>query len=346
MLFKIKNRIEKELKLSALRLNKQYALDKLSPLLFNSIKEFILRPGKRVRPTLFVIGYLGFSKKIASGLYESALSIELLHDFMLVHDDIIDKSDTRRGRPSMHKMLNNFLSRYKTGKFSGEDLAIVAGDVLYAMGLDTFLSIDENKERKEKALKQLIEAALYTGGGEFIELIYGLKPIEKITKEDIYKIYDYKTATYTFAAPLAIGSILGGAGETQSAKLFQYGIQLGRAFQIKDDVLGMFADEKKIGKSTLTDLQESKKTILIWHAYNNSGGKNKLLIKRTLAEEKIGLKELSLMRKLIIASGSLEYARSEVAGSLSKAQKILASSTIKPQYKASLEKYSAEILSL
>src|SRR4030042_1469006 len=98
------------------------------------------------------MGYLGVSRKAASGLYRSALSIELLHDFMLVHDDIIDKSDTRRGKPSLHQGFKNYLSGYKTNKFTGEDLALVAGDVMYAMGINAFLSIRENKERKEKAL--------------------------------------------------------------------------------------------------------------------------------------------------------------------------------------------------
>ncbi|MCU0651842.1 MAG: polyprenyl synthetase family protein [Candidatus Omnitrophica bacterium] len=346
MRFKIKKKIEQELKKFVIELDKQYSLNKLSPLLFNSIKEFILRDGKRVRPTLLVIGYLGFSKKIASGLYTSALSIELLHDFMLVHDDIIDKSDTRRNKPSMHKRLNDYLSHYKGNKFSGEDLAIVAGDVMYAMGLNAFLSINENKERKEQALKQLIEAALYTGGGEFIELIYGLKNIEKITRDDIYKIYDYKTATYTFAAPLAIGAILGGATKAQSEKLFQYGIQLGRAFQIKDDVLGMFADEKKIGKSTLTDLQEAKKTILIWYAYNHSDKKNKTAIKNILSKEKTHLSDLKKMRTIIIQSKALDYAKKEVADALKSSQIIIASSKIKPQYKTFLNMYSQDLLTL
>lgn len=346
MRFKIKNKIEQELKKFVAGLDRYYGLSKISPPLFHAIKEFSLREGKRVRPTLFILGYLGFTKKIAAGLYTSALSIELLHDFMLVHDDIIDKSDTRRGKPSLHKLFDRYLSGYKDNKFNGEDLAIVAGDVMYAMGLNAFLNIQENKERKEKALKQLIAAALYTGCGEFIELIYGLKKIDKITKNDIYKIYDYKTANYTFASPLAIGAILGGADKKQTDKLFKYGICLGRAFQIKDDILGMFGDEKKIGKSTLTDLREAKKTIIIWSAYNFSDRKNRSAIKRILSKDKINLGDLSEMRKLIVASGALERAKKEVAMAMEKAQEFISSSKMKPAYKAFLKEYSQKILSL
>jgi len=328
------------------KLDKLYSLSKLSPLLYQAIKEFVLREGKRVRPTLFVTGYLGFAKKIAPQLYTSALSIELLHDFMLVHDDIIDKSDTRRGKPSLHKLFDNHLSGQKEGKFDGKDLAIVAGDVMYAMGLNAFLSIRENPVRKERAMRKLIEAAIYTGCGEFIELIYGLKDIDKITKEDIYKIYDYKTANYTFASPLAIGAILGGASESETKKLFQYGIYLGRAFQIKDDILGMFGDEKKIGKSTLTDLQESKKTILIWYAYKHCNKKSQMIIKKILSKDNANLGDLEKIREIITHSGAIDFARKEVSFSLKEAQDIIASSKIKPLYRAFLKSYSQEILSL
>lgn len=344
MLKKIKNRIEKELVIFATGIEKTYGLNRISPFLFKNIKGFLLRKGKRVRPILFVIGYLGFSKKQAGGLYTSALSMELLHDFMLVHDDIIDKSDTRRGKPSMHKQLNNYLAKYKGAKFNGQDLSIVVGDVMYAMGLDAFLEIKENKERKEQALKQLIKAVLYTGGGEFIELLYGIKEISKIQKQDIYKIYDYKTAYYTFASPLAIGAILAGASQHEAEKLIQYGISLGRAFQIKDDLLGMFSRENEIGKSNLTDLQEAKKTILIWYAYTHSDKKDKFEITKILAKSKADKNDLLKMRRIISSSGALNYAKQEISDSISTAQISIASSKMKAKYKSFLDEYSGEIL--
>ncbi|MBU1869117.1 MAG: polyprenyl synthetase family protein [Candidatus Omnitrophica bacterium] len=211
MFLEIKRKVEQEFVNYTKSSDKLYRLSSISPLLFNNIKEYLYRKGKRVRPILFAVGYLGYSKNPAPGLYRSAVSLELLHDFMLVHDDIIDKSDTRRGKPSMHAMFNAYLSRYKGAKFSGQDLTIIAGDVMFAMAMDTFLSIKETPKRKEAGLKKLIEAAFYTGSGEFIELINGLKNIEKTSKEDIYKVYDLKTANYTFASPLTMGATLAGA---------------------------------------------------------------------------------------------------------------------------------------
>ena len=341
---KIRKRIDKELTNFLHTLDKEYSVKKISPILFGYIKEFVLRQGKRIRPALFVIAYLGFAKKETSGLYTSALSLELLHDFMLVHDDIIDKSDTRRGKPSMHRMFNSYLSRYKNLKFNGRDLAIVAGDVMYAIAIHAFLAIKENMARKERALKKFIRAAIYTGSGEFIELLCGTKDISRTSKEDIYNIYDFKTANYTFATPLASGAILAGASDSEVERLFQYGIYLGRAFQIKDDILGMFSEEQKIGKSNLTDLKEAKKTLLIWRAYNRSDKKNKKIIEIILGKKNADRKDLLRMRKIVTATGSLDYCRKEIHRSMNQAQELIASSRIGLPYKSALHACAKEFL--
>lgn len=346
MFLKIKNKIEQEIATYIRKADRLYSLNNISPVLFNHIKDFISRKGKRIRPTLFIVGYLGYAKKIATGLYRSAVSLELLHDFMLVHDDIIDKSNTRRGKPSMHAMLNNLLRGKKNLKFNGEDLTIVIGDVMFAMALDAFLCVKEDMRRKESALRKLIEAAMYTGSGEFIELLYGLKDIDKITKEDIYKIYDYKTANYTFASPLTMGATLAGAKNKELKKIFNYGIYLGRAFQIKDDILGLFSSEEEIGKSNLTDIHESKKTLLIWYAYHYSNQKEKFAIKKIFRKTTTNETDLLKMRRIVSDSGALDYAKKEVSALIKKAESINRTLRMRPQYKRSLDTYAKALLNL
>ncbi|MDD5464960.1 MAG: polyprenyl synthetase family protein [Candidatus Omnitrophica bacterium] len=344
MFLKIKNRIEKELRVYTRSIDQLYTLNKLSPILFKSIKEFILRDGKRVRPILFCIGYLGFSKKNPLSLYRSALSLELLHDFMLVHDDIIDKSSMRRGKPSMHTRLKKYLSGNKKVKFSGEDLAIVAGDVIYAMALDAFLAVKEDPKRKEAALEKLIRAALYTGSGEFIELLLGIKPIEKVTREDIYKIYDYKTANYTFASPLAMGATLAGAKTSQIKKLYSYGMLLGRAFQIKDDIIGTFGEEKETGKSNITDIKEAKRTLLIWYAFAKSGRKEKLAIKRIMGGKSVKESGFIKIREIIVKTGALAYAQNQIKYLSVKAANQIDGLKMDKRYKQALVDFSQKIL--
>jgi len=369
MLNETKIKIDKELFIFASRLNQDYQLKKISPLLAAKIKEYILRPGKRIRPILFILGYLAYAKKPAAGLFKSALSIELLHDFMLIHDDIIDKSDLRRGKPALHKMFNDHFAEInkinpagktssyhsspqqaagysgKCGiKFSGQDLAIIAGDILYALAMDTFLAIRENPLRKEKALKKLISAALYTGCGEFFELVNGVKSISQIQEKDIYKIYDLKTAYYTFAYPLSIGASLAGAPENQVKKIFEYGVYTGRAFQIQDDILGMFADEKKTGKSALSDLQEAKKTLLIWKASRTAKIPALKQIKQILDKRNVTLSDLIKIRELIKESGSLKYAQRQIKLFNAQAVQISHALNIPAKYKQYLWELNQNLL--
>ncbi len=330
---KIKSKIEKELRRYADSLDKTYRLSSLSPLLLKSIKEFILRDGKRVRPVLFCIGYLGYAKKAAPGLYRGALALELLHDFMLVHDDIIDKSPTRRGKPSMHALL-------------GADLAIVTGDVIYALALDVFCAVKENPVRKERALRKLISAALFTASGEFIELLLDAKPIENVTQADIYKIYDYKTANYTFSSPLTMGAILAGAKENEIKKLLNYGLRLGRAFQIKDDLIGAFGKESETGKSNFTDFEAAKKTLLIWRAYNKSGAKDKKIIKEVFAGKSTRQEGLKNMRRVIKDSGALDYAKNQINGLIKQAQNSIGSLSMRGAWRKTLDEFSKKILNV
>lgn len=346
MFLKIKNKIEAELARYLGGIDKAHSLAKISPLLSRSIKNYIARKGKRIRPLLFAIGYLGFTKKPAAGLYKSALSLELLHDFLLIHDDIIDKSLTRRGAPSMHAMLNKPLIKCKDIKFNGEDLAIVAGDIIYALAIDAFLSVKETPQRKEAALKKFTEAAILTGGGEFVELLYGIKKIDKITIADIYKIYDLKTANYTFSAPLCIGAILAGAKIKELKILSDLGVYLGRAFQIKDDYLGIFAKERKIGKSNLTDLKEAKKTILIWHAYHNSDKKNKLTIKKIFAKNNADKRDLLIIRKILADCKTPQYAQGKINALIEKAELLIRRSGMLSAYKEAFINYAKEMLTL
>ncbi len=321
-----------------------YSLKKNSPLLASCLKDFVLRKGKRIRPILFIIGYLGFSKKEARNLYTAAVSFELLHDFFLIHDDIIDKSELRRGKPSVHTLLNSHLSKFPSRKFKGEDLAIITGDVLYASAVKAFMSIKENPSRKEKALNIFVNTAVYTATGEFIELEKSIEPLNKLSKKDIYSIYDYKTARYTFSSPLTCGAVLAGAKEKEIRKLYRFGISLGRAFQIKDDIIGIFSREKETGKSALADIQQAKRTLLIWHTCDNKGNKNRLSIKKIFFKKRARRQDLEKVQEIIRKSGALDYSLKEIKLLCKKAESILSSLEMKDKYKVSLKEFLRKIL--
>ncbi|MEE8637619.1 MAG: polyprenyl synthetase family protein [Candidatus Margulisiibacteriota bacterium] len=309
---------------------------KLSPATHNYLKEFLLRKGKRIRPLFFALSYLGYAKRTAPGLFKTAIAVELIHNFILIHDDIIDRSELRRGLPSLHARIEDEFSK-KRKKFTGQDIAIVVGDIIFAMGIQAFLSIREDRVRKEKGLYNLLESALHTGCGEINELLYSLKDLDKITQKDIYRIYDQKSAHYTFVTPLVIGAILAGAGQKEINHLTECGLSLGRAFQVRDDLLGVFSNEESLGKSPLTDIQEGKRTLLIWYAYKNSNQGDRKKIKRIFLKTNVSCKDLSAMRQIIIRSGARSFALKEIHRLTNTARKILTASKLREREKKDLQ---------
>src|SRR6202142_1392802 len=164
MIEQIRKNIDRSLASFLNTVKKDYKLNLVSPLLFEGIKEFTLREGKRIRPLLLILTYKGYapsSQKISRKLYNASTCMEFLHNFMLIHDDIIDRSDLRRGRPTMHKILAHTVKSNDPDKL-GIDLGIIAGDIVYALAIDAFLSIDEPLDRKERALKYFIQTAAFT----------------------------------------------------------------------------------------------------------------------------------------------------------------------------------------
>ncbi|MDD4013954.1 MAG: polyprenyl synthetase family protein [Candidatus Omnitrophica bacterium] len=294
--------------------DKEHRISSASRLLFGGIRDLVLRPGKMIRPILFLIGYMGYSKERSyprKELVRAALSIELLHDFLLVHDDVIDRSPMRRGKPTLHRLFNSKLKMPATDPL-GDGLAVVGGDIIYALAIEALLKANEDPRRKERALTELIRATIATGSGEFIDVVNAYSPLDKITLKDITNTYDLKTARYSFASPLAMGAILAGAPEKEVLKLRSVGMSLGRAFQVEDDLLDMFESSKATGKGAFSDLKESKRTLLVWKAYNSLSPGTKAELKRILDKKKKTRTDLTRFRDLVVLSGADRWCRAEV----------------------------------
>ncbi len=344
MLNKIKKNIDLELIKFIKKIDKKYNLSHISPLLHKSLINFLQRKGKRIRPLLFIMGYKGFSDKHPRNLCTSALAIELLHCFLLIHDDIIDNAAIRRGKPSMHILLNKSFDSKIRAESRGTPLALVIGDIIYALSIEAFTAIEESPKKKQQALLKFLESGFYTGCGEFIEIINSKKPISQISSKEIYKTYDLKTAYYTFSAPLITGAILAGANKAEIRKLSSFGKYCGRAFQIKDDMLGIFGNISQTGKSSITDIKENKKTLLIWHACKNADNADLARIQRIFKKTEINNSDIIYMRKLLNKTGSLNYCLKQIENLSQKAVKSLAKSNLKNTYKKELIKYCCQLL--
>src|SRR3989338_2389051 len=304
MIEEIKKNIDQSLTVFMDRVKDDYKFQLVKPILYESIREFSLRKGKRIRPLLLILSYMGYSrrnKKISVSLYNASTCMEMLHNFMLIHDDIIDRSNLRRGKPTLHKLLGK-TNRTNRREKLGYDLGIIAGDIVYALAIDAFLSIKESPKRKERALKYFIQTAAFTAMGEFIDTVYGVEQLSKVKEKDVFLNYTLKTARYTFDCPLVVGAILAGAKNKDIKLLSDLGNLIGQAFQIQDDIIGIFGSQKNIGKSILSDLAESKKTILVCHAYEKLRGQKKKTFMKYFNKPKKTYVDLLAVRKIFIKS--------------------------------------------
>ena len=332
MLKSLKKNIDRSIGEFLVFVKKEYQLHLVDPILYKSIREYSLREGKRIRPILFLLSYMGYSrsgKTIARSVYNASTCIEFLHNFMLIHDDIIDCSDLRRGKPTMHRLLRHAVPSANPDKL-GVDLAIIAGDIVYALAIDAFLSIDEAPCRKEKALKYFVRTAAFTAMGEFIDTLHGTEALANIHEKDVFLNYSLKTARYTFDCPLVTGALLAGAPEREIKYLSQFGLLIGQAFQIQDDIIGIFESEAAIGKSILSDIDEKKKTLLVVHAFRVLRGKDKKEFLRIFNKPAKTLTDLEHVRAIFIRSGSLAYALKAMADRYKRSQRILNSLSLRP----------------
>jgi len=335
MINQIRKNIDKSLASFLDTVKKNYKLHVVSPLLFESIREFTLREGKRIRPLLLVLTYKAYapaSKRISRKLYNASTCMEFLHNFMLIHDDIIDRSDLRRGKPTMHHVLAHTVKTRDPDKL-GIDLGIIAGDIVYALAIDAFLSIDAPSERKERALKYFIQTAAFTAMGEFIDTVSGVKPVAEVDEKEVFLNYTLKTARYTFDCPMVTGAILAGAPPREIKKISRFGICIGQAFQIQDDIIGIFETEAHIGKSILSDLAEGKKTILVTHAFRTLRGASRKKFLKIFAKETKTLTDLETIKHIFVAHQSLDYALKAIHTRLKEAQKILAGLRMHKEYR-------------
>jgi geranylgeranyl diphosphate synthase type I len=334
MLDRLRKEIDRSLADFLAKIKKEYRLHLVSPILYRSIREFSLREGKRIRPLLLLLSYLGYSpagKRLSRQTYNASTCIEFLHNFMLIHDDIIDRSDLRRGRPTMHRLLKKTIPCAEPDKL-GTDLAIIAGDIVYALAIDAFLSINEKPGRKEQALKYFIQTAAFTAMGEFIDTVHGVDQLGHVKERDVFLNYSLKTARYTFDCPLVTGAILAGAPNREVKLLAEFGLLIGQAFQIQDDIIGIYETEKAIGKSILSDLKERKKTLLVVHAYRTLKGRERTDFLRIFNKPRITLADLATIRKIFLASGSLAYALQSMRKRYERAEEVLNSLSMRKNY--------------
>ncbi|MCI2429556.1 polyprenyl synthetase family protein, partial [Candidatus Acetothermia bacterium] len=244
----------------------------------------------------------------------------------------------------------------------GLAMALLTGDISSALAYEMLLSADFPPEQKLRAVETFSDVIVRVAVGELLDVDLSLKPLNGLGEDEILKIYELKTAGYTTEGPLQIGAALGGATDAQLHLLSKYAVPLGVAFQIQDDILGMFGGRLDIGKDEGSDLLEAKRTPLLLWAWQESRPTERARLESLLQTVEEARRELNFVRELFVRTGAFQRAQELVAAHLSQVReslreiesefgvnaarllrKIASYIETREDYKGALERYAAII---
>ena len=310
-------------------------LDDVSPdlgTLMECITELV-RGGKRLRPAFCYWGWRGAGAPDGEAIVTAAAALELFQAAALLHDDVMDGSDTRRGRPAAHRRMAN-LHRGNgwtgDGEQFGESAAILAGDLCLSWS-DEMLSrsgLPVDALGRGREVFDLMRTQLM--GGQFLDVL------EQVlteadgggTVERARRVIHFKSAKYSIEHPLLIGGALAGAPPELMASYSAFGLPLGEAFQLRDDVLGVFGDPAETGKPAGDDLREGKRTVLVALALEAASPSESAAVRQRLGDPRLDFGGVQALRQILVATGALEQVEQMIADLVAESQAALARSDV------------------
>jgi geranylgeranyl diphosphate synthase, type I len=272
---------------------------------FDALRRLVLAGGKRLRPAFCHWAFVGAGGRAGdAAVVDAGAALELLHTFALIHDDIMDGSSTRRALDTIHvsfegrHLLNDW--RGERRRF-GEGVAILVGDLAFVYA-DTLLT-----DAPPAAIAVFNELRIEVNVGQYLDLAATARG--DLSRQTAQRISQYKSGKYTVERPLHLGAALAGRLDELATDLTRYGMPLGEAFQLRDDLLGVFGDTSLTGKPVGEDLREGKPTMLCAIARERAGPSEWRVLERFGAPDLDG-DEVAALQELLIATG----ARDEVEG--------------------------------
>jgi len=293
---------------------------------YENLKEYLMRGGKRFRPMSIIIGCRAIGNDVdQQSLYRAACSIEILHNASLIHDDLIDHDEARRGGPTFHVRYRDWYNSEVTRDIEkashfGMTCAILGGDSLINIGGMSIVEANLDPEIGMKCLSYYQKGFEEIIEGVFLEMHMVNDP--DTTPEMYLDMIRLKTAAL-LEKSLLMGATIGRASPEQLEALSEYGVKVGQAFQVQDDVLGSFGDEEKTGKSNDGDIKEGKKTMLLLESLRLGTPEQKAILAKYLGNPDLTPEEVDKVRDVFRDSGALESVRNIMTKLLDEGQEAL-----------------------
>ena len=275
--------------------------------LYDQASDFVLQGGKRLRPRLCLASFrilTGRMTRPPRPIWVAAACLEIFHAFMLIHDDLIDGSVLRRDRATLHEAIRNELPEPdQTGsRKHATDLALVAGDLLCALGMRMLSRSGLDDPTQAKAQRLLADVLLETGVGQALDILYETCPLDDLTESQIIEAYQRKTARYSISGPLVLGSIMAKSPARVGRSLSRFGDLLGFGYQVQNDLEALAMD---LTYGDHADLDTGKRTLVLWLAYQNGSARSRREINEALGMP-VGLDRRQRLLSLIQKTGAIE----------------------------------------
>ena len=277
----------------------------LSPVA-EALTEFVVEGGKRFRPIFAYLGYLGSGGVPASSILTACSALELVHVCALIHDDVMDGSDSRRNKLAIHKRFENLHrdnSYVGNSERFGVAAAILLGDLALSWSDQMIGESGVTDLESKRANPVFFEMRAELMAGQYLDVLEGA--LGKSDSERSLKIARYKSGRYSIERPLRFGAALAGASDSLQAALSDFGLPLGEAFQLRDDILGVFGDSELTGKPSGDDIREGKRTVLIAMTAERSSPDDRAKIDRSLGDPTLSASQVAEIQRLIEDSGAL-----------------------------------------
>lgn len=272
--------------------------------------DMLSRGGKRIRGALVMTGYEMCGGKDRAMIVQAARAMEMFHAYLLICDDIQDRSKVRRGKPSAHEILAAYHREHHlkgSAAHAGVSLALNAA-LAGAHAAQTILAnLNADPQLKLNAIGITNRTLGITEHGQTYDIMNEL--VAEPSEEDIRHTLEWKTAQYSFVNPLHVGMALAGAGCRETDAITPFAHHLGIAFQINDDILGIFGDEKSLGKSPMDDIREGKGTLLTVYALQHTTPGDRSFLQKCLGNAKLTKTDFKRCREIVEASGARAYAQ-------------------------------------
>jgi len=297
-------------------------------------EDYTLRGGKRLRALLIVAGYwsAGCSLKEIDGVLDLGTAIELLQSYLLIHDDIMDKDELRRGGPTAHIAFTKKCVEqgWRECLHYGISQAITLGDFLEACAIGLLVTPRLPNHVVRELVKTYSRGLRKVAYGQFLDVILSQLPLAEISEKDVLLVYKLKTSSYTIELPLHLGALACVGDHVEILDdLSRYAIPAGIAFQIRDDIIGLYGSPQVTGKPAGSDVKGKKKTLLVVKAYELAKEAEKKFLREVyeiLESQQITDLHVNRVREVVKSTGSLSYNEQLVDKYVSEALSALESS--------------------